>query len=65
LAESAVSVDGSQRGDAYGAPTEAMLSKRRLLASHASTDPVYGGKPLPDWRRFAPATIRQEATCYL
>ena len=46
LAESAVSVDGSQRGEAYGAPTEAMLDAVRLLASHEGllTDPVYGGK---------------------
>lgn len=46
LAESAVSVDGSQRGEAYGAPTEAMLEAVRLLASHEGllTDPVYGGK---------------------
>jgi D-cysteine desulfhydrase len=46
LAESAVSVDGSQRGDAHGAPTEAMLEAVRLLASHEGllADPVYGGK---------------------
>jgi D-cysteine desulfhydrase len=46
LAESSVSVDGSQRGDAYGAPTEAMLEAVRLLASHEGllADPVYGGK---------------------
>lgn len=48
LLESAISVDGSQRGDAYGAPTEAMLEAVRLLASHEGllTDPVYGGKAL-------------------
>ena len=46
LAESSVSVDGNQRGDAYGAPTEAMLEAVRLLASHEGllADPVYGGK---------------------
>ena len=46
LLENAISVDGSQRGDAYGAPTEAMLEAVRLLASHEGllTDPVYGGK---------------------
>lgn len=46
LDEARVRVDGSQRGDAYGAPTEAMLAATRLLASHEGllTDPVYGGK---------------------
>ena len=46
LLESAISVDGSQRGDAYGAPTESMLEAVRLLASLEGllTDPVYGGK---------------------
>ncbi|MBV6822043.1 D-cysteine desulfhydrase family protein [Pseudomonas sp. PD9R] len=46
LAESAVQVDGSQRGEAYGAPTDAMLEAVRLLASREGllTDPVYGGK---------------------
>ncbi|RKS28025.1 D-cysteine desulfhydrase [Pseudomonas sp. WPR_5_2] len=46
LAENAIKVDGSQRGEAYGAPTEAMLEAVRLLASHEGllTDPVYGGK---------------------
>jgi L-cysteate sulfo-lyase len=46
LADSSINVDGSQRGDAYGAPTEAMLEAVRLLASHEGllTDPVYGGK---------------------
>ncbi|MNN83405.1 1-aminocyclopropane-1-carboxylate deaminase [compost metagenome] len=39
-------MDGSQRGDAYGAPTDAMLEAVRLLASREGllTDPVYGGK---------------------
>jgi len=46
LLESAINVDGSQRGDAYGAPTESMLEAVRLLASLEGllTDPVYGGK---------------------
>jgi D-cysteine desulfhydrase len=46
LAESAIRVNGSQRGEAYGAPTDAMLEAVRLLASHEGllTDPVYGGK---------------------
>ncbi|MDA8483344.1 D-cysteine desulfhydrase family protein [Pseudomonas resinovorans] len=46
LDESAVKVDGTQRGEAYGAPTQAMLEATRLLASHEGllVDPVYGGK---------------------
>lgn len=46
LADHAVRVDGSQRGEAYGAPTAAMLEAVRLLASQEGllTDPVYGGK---------------------
>jgi D-cysteine desulfhydrase len=46
LADHSIRVDGSQRGDAYGAPTEAMLEAVRLLASQEGllTDPVYGGK---------------------
>ncbi|WP_419710246.1 D-cysteine desulfhydrase family protein [Pseudomonas sp. NFX224] len=46
LADSAINVDGSQRGEAYGAPTETMLEAVRLLASREGllTDPVYGGK---------------------
>ncbi|GLZ88073.1 D-cysteine desulfhydrase [Metapseudomonas resinovorans] len=46
LDEGSVRIDGSQRGDAYGAPTEAMLEATRLLASHEGllVDPVYGGK---------------------
>ena len=42
LLENAISVDGSQRGDAYGAPTEAMLEAVRLLASHEGL--LTGGK---------------------
>lgn len=46
VTDSSVNVDGSQRGDAYGAPTDAMLEAVRLLASREGllTDPVYGGK---------------------
>ncbi|MGH8388672.1 MAG: D-cysteine desulfhydrase family protein [Pseudomonas sp.] len=46
LDEHLINVDGSQRGEAYGAPTAAMLEAVRLLASHEGllTDPVYGGK---------------------
>jgi len=46
LADTSIRVDGSQRGDAYGAPTEPMLEAVRLLASQEGllTDPVYGGK---------------------
>jgi D-cysteine desulfhydrase len=46
LAQSAINVDGSQRGEAYGAPTEAMLEAVRLLGSQEGLliDPVYGGK---------------------
>ncbi|WP_322616889.1 D-cysteine desulfhydrase family protein [Pseudomonas sp. BIC9C] len=46
LDEARINVDGSQRGEAYGAPTDAMLAATRLLASREGllTDPVYGGK---------------------
>lgn len=46
LEESAVHVDGSQRGQAYGAPTDTMLEAVRLLGSREGllTDPVYSGK---------------------
>lgn len=46
LDEGSISIDGSQRGDAYDAPTDAMLDATRLLASHEGllVDPVYGGK---------------------
>jgi D-cysteine desulfhydrase len=46
LLDSAISVDGSHRGDAYGATTESMREAVRLLASLEGllTDPVYGGK---------------------
>ncbi len=46
LPPEAVQIDGSQRGDAYGAPTASMLAATRTLASQEGllTDPVYGGK---------------------
>jgi D-cysteine desulfhydrase len=46
LNDTSVSVDGSQRGEAYGAPTDTMLEAVRLLGSRQGllTDPVYGGK---------------------
>lgn len=46
LPPEAVQVDGSQRGDAYGAQTPSMLAATRTLASHEGllTDPVYGAK---------------------
>ncbi|VVP79529.1 D-cysteine desulfhydrase [Pseudomonas fluorescens] len=46
LADNAIHIDGSQRGEAYGAPTHTMLEAVRLLASREGllTDPVYGGK---------------------
>ncbi len=46
LAAEAVCINGSQRGDAYGAPTSSMLAATRTLASWEGllTDPVYGGK---------------------
>lgn len=39
-------IDGSQRGEAYGIPTEAMLSAVRLMARQEGLliDPVYSGK---------------------
>lgn len=41
-----VDVDGTQRGDAYGVPTEAMVHAVRLLAETEGLllDPVYSGK---------------------
>lgn len=46
LAASAVAVDDSQLGAAYGAPTAAMLAATRTLATREGLliDPVYGGK---------------------
>ena len=42
----AIRIDGSQRGPAYGIPTEAMLSAVRLMARTEGLliDPVYSGK---------------------
>lgn len=43
---SAVKLDGTQRGDSYGVPTDAMVSAVRLLARAEGLllDPVYTGK---------------------
>lgn len=42
----AIRIDGSQRGEAYGIPTEAMLAAVRLMARSEGLliDPVYSGK---------------------
>ncbi|MBO9622180.1 MAG: D-cysteine desulfhydrase family protein [Sphingomonas sp.] len=42
----AIRIDGSQRGEAYGIPTEAMLAAVRLMARREGLliDPVYSGK---------------------
>ncbi len=41
-----IRIDGSQRGEAYGIPTEAMLAAVRLMARQEGLliDPVYSGK---------------------
>jgi L-cysteate sulfo-lyase len=41
-----IRIDGSQRGEAYGIPTEAMLAAVRLMARREGLliDPVYSGK---------------------
>lgn len=46
LEPNAVRIDGSQRGQAYGIPTEAMLAAVRLMARREGLliDPVYSGK---------------------
>jgi L-cysteate sulfo-lyase len=46
LDEAEIRVDGSQRGPAYGVPTEAMIQAVRLMASREGLllDPVYSGK---------------------
>ena len=46
LAEDEVRVDGSQRGEGYGVPTQAMKEALRLMASAEGIllDPVYSGK---------------------
>ena len=48
LERASIQVDGSQRGSAYGVPTEAMLEAVRLLARSEGllVDPVYSGKAL-------------------
>lgn len=46
ILEDAIRIDGSQRGEAYGIPTEAMLAAVRLMARREGLliDPVYSGK---------------------
>ena len=46
LPEAAIRVDGSQRGESYGVPTEAMRAAVRLMARTEGLllDPVYSGK---------------------
>lgn len=46
LPTEALQIDDSQRGSAYGAPTDSMLAATRTLASQEGLliDPVYGGK---------------------
>ncbi|HVJ01912.1 MAG TPA: pyridoxal-phosphate dependent enzyme, partial [Sphingomonas sp.] len=46
LEPDAIRIDGSQRGEAYGIPTKAMLAAVRLMARREGLliDPVYSGK---------------------
>ncbi len=46
LTDDAIRIDGSQRGEAYGIPTDAMLAAVRLMARQEGLliDPVYSGK---------------------
>ncbi|HWU72852.1 MAG TPA: D-cysteine desulfhydrase family protein [Sphingomonas sp.] len=46
LAEDAIRIDTSQRGEAYGIPTDAMVDALRILARSEGLllDPVYSGK---------------------
>lgn len=46
LSSNAIMVDGSQRGEAYGMPTDAMIEAVRLMAQTEGLllDPVYSGK---------------------
>jgi D-cysteine desulfhydrase len=46
LADDAIRVDGSQRGEAYGLPTDAMVGALRIVARSEGLllDPVYSGK---------------------
>lgn len=46
LAEDAIRIDGSQRGEAYGLPTDAMVDALRMMARSEGLllDPVYSGK---------------------
>jgi D-cysteine desulfhydrase len=55
LPDVAVAVDGTQRGESYGAPTEAMLAALRLMARTEGLllDPVYSGKAFAGVLDFA------------
>jgi D-cysteine desulfhydrase len=46
LADDAIRVDGSQRGEGYGLPTDAMVNALRIMARSEGLllDPVYSGK---------------------
>ena len=46
LADDAIRIDGTQRGEAYGLPTQAMVDALRLMARSEGLllDPVYSGK---------------------
>jgi L-cysteate sulfo-lyase len=46
LPDGAIMIDGSQRGEAYGIPTDAMLDAIRIMARSEGLllDPVYSGK---------------------
>lgn len=46
LADDAIRIDGSQRGEAYGLPTDAMVNALRIMARSEGQllDPVYSGK---------------------
>ena len=46
LPDDAIAVDGSQRGEAYGLPTDAMVDALRIMARSEGLllDPVYSGK---------------------
>lgn len=46
LADDAIRIDGSQRGEAYGLPTDAMVDALRIMARSEGLllDPVYSGK---------------------
>jgi D-cysteine desulfhydrase len=55
LPDSDVVVDGTQRGDSYGAPTAAMVAALRIMARSEGLllDPVYSGKAFAGVLEFA------------